>query len=253
MIESINPNLAVPGKVEDKTKRSPRISVIIPTRNEAATLAKLLERLRVSSVHEIIVVDGQSQDETFQIAVDFGAIVISSQPGRGVQLNAGASRATGDLLFFLHADTLPPDGFERYIVDILTSPGVCAGAFGLTIDAPGYAYRWIERMVRMRGVWRQMPYGDQGIFMRKDTLIQVGGFPNLPIMEDYQLMRSMRSIGRIQVADANVITSARRWQEHGVWKTTLKNQLCLTAYRCGVDIEKLARWRNGPTQPRCKE
>lgn len=222
-----------------------RISVIIPTRNEATTLPKLLEKLRSSDVHEVLVVDGQSSDDTVRLAEDFGARVISSVPGRGHQLNKGVRVSTGDICFFLHADTIPPPQFAQHIRRTLTQPGVCAGAFELSIDGAGIGFRWIERLVKLRCGWQQMPYGDQGIFIRKRDLDRIGGFPRIPIMEDYRLMQLMRKLGRVSIADARVSTSARRWIKNGILRTTLKNRLCVVAYRLGVSPERLARWRNG--------
>ncbi len=223
--------------------RQRRLSVIIPTLNEETTIAHTLECVRGGSAWEVVVVDGQSTDRTREIARAQGATVVESLPGRGRQLTLGASIATGDTLLFLHADTSLPSGFDDYIFRTLDQPGVCAGAFRLLIDAEGRPFRVIEKMVNFRSRFRQMPYGDQAIFVSTDAFREAGGFPDLPIMEDYVLIRRLRRLGRIEIAPATVVTSARRWIKHGVWRTTLRNQICIIAYRLGVPLARIARWR----------
>ena len=227
-----------------------RLSVIIPTYNEERTLGHTLDRVRRGNAWEVIVVDGRSTDRTAQIARAHGATVVDSPPGRGRQLTAGASTATGDTLLFLHADTSLPLGFDDYVFRALDQPGVCAGAFRLSIDAQGRSFRLSERMVNFRSRVHQMPYGDQAIFVRADVFHKVGGFPDLPIMEDYVLIRRLRCIGRIEIAPASVVTSGRRWIDHGVWRTTLRNQVCIAAYRLGVSPARIARWREDAGAPR---
>jgi len=224
---------------------SRRLSVIIPALNEEKTIGHTLERVRGGNVWEVIVVDGRSTDRTRDIARAHGATVIESSPGRGRQLAAGAAAAAGDTLLFVHADTSLPTGFDDYVFRVLDRPGVVAGAFRLLIDAEGPSFRLIEKMVNFRSRVRQMPYGDQAIFVSADVLRESGGFPDLPIMEDYALIRRLRRMGRIQIAPATVVTSARRWLEGGVWRTTLRNQACIVAYRLGVPPARIARCRDG--------
>lgn len=226
-----------------------RLSVIIVALNEAKTIAHTLERVREGSVWEVIVVDGRSTDRTREIATAYGATVIESLAGRGRQLAAGASIATGDTLLFLHADTSLPCGFDDYIFRALDQPGVCAGAFRLAIDGKGRSFRLIERMVNFRSRACQMPYGDQAVFVPADVLHAVGGVPDLPIMEDYVLIRRLRRMGRIEIAPATVVTSARRWIKQGVWRTTLRNQICILAYWLGVPPERIGRWRERFRKP----
>lgn len=228
-----------------KQHRRPRISVIIPAVNEAQTIAQAIESASGGADVEVIVVDGGSHDGTRQIARATGAQVISSAAGRGHQMNAGAATARGSILLFLHADTLLPVGFQRDVCEVLARREVSAGAFHLRIAAPGRSFRWIERFVRYRSSILQRPYGDQAMFFKAETFRQVGGFPDWPIMEDYELMRRLRCIGRIAIAPMPVTTSARRWLTNGVWRTTLMNQVCIVARRIGVSPESLAGWR-GP-------
>ncbi len=219
------------------------LSVIIPTFNEERTIGHTLEGVCRGGVWEVIVVDGGSTDRTREIACAQGVTVIESSPGRARQLSAGASAATGDTLLFLHADTSLPSGFDENVFLTLSRPGVCAGAFRLRIDSQRRAYRLIERLVNFRSHVRQMPYGDQAIFVSAEAFREVGGFPDVPIMEDYALMRRLRRLGRIRIAPAVVVTSARRWIEYGVWRTTLRNQICIAAYRLGVSPSRIVTWR----------
>ena len=222
-----------------------RISVIIPARNEENTIPPVLRRVLSEPVWEVIVVDGGSTDNTRQIATDLGATVLVSEPGRGRQLHTGAAAATGDVLLFLHADTMLPQRFQKHVIAVLSAPRVAAGAFKLHIDADRRAFRFIERFVQLRSRIGRMPYGDQALFMRAETYHRAGGFPDLPLMEDYELIRRLRRIGRIRIAPVAVRTSARRWQKLGVVRATLTNQLCLIAFRLGVSPKRLTSWRDG--------
>ncbi len=223
--------------------RRPRISVVIPALNEAQSIAEAVRSASAGPDVEVIVVDGGSNDRTPQLARDRGARVISSAAGRARQMNAGAAAARGSILLFLHADTILPVRFQQKVSEILARPGVVAGAFHLHIAAPDRSFRWIESFVRLRSTILQFPYGDQAIFVDAETFRQVGGFPDWPIMEDYELMRQLRRIGRIAIAPAPVTTSARRWLTNGVCRTTLTNQACIVVLRLGVSLERLAGWR----------
>ena len=168
-----------------------------------------------------------------------------SAKGRARQLNAGAAAATGPLLFFLHADTRLPEGFEGHIRDTLGQPGVVAGAFELEIQSPRRSLRIIETLATFRSRYLQLPYGDQGLFMRVEAFHGVGGFPELPIMEDFELASRLRRRGRIVIAPARVATSPRRWQRLGPWRVTWMNQLMVLGYYLGVSPDRLAKWYHG--------
>lgn len=232
-----------PRAVRPAGKAKRRISVIIPARNEEHTIGPVLDRLRSGIVWEVIVVDGGSCDRTRDIARLYGATVIQAQASRGRQLNAGAEVATGDTLLFLHADTLLPPGFEQHVFSILADQETSAGAFCLGIDVRWRSLRLIEKTVYYRSKLLQMPYGDQAIFVRAKVFHRVGGYPDWPVMEDYALVRRLRRVGRIEIAQAAVLTSARRWLDHGVWRTTLRNQACIAAYWLGVSPFRIARFR----------
>ncbi|BCL37953.1 TIGR04283 family arsenosugar biosynthesis glycosyltransferase [Nostoc sp. MS1] len=219
-----------------------KISIIIPTINEAGNIKQTIATTQPSANIEVIVVDGGSQDDTVAIAMSLGVKVISSSPGRAMQMNAGAALASGDMLLFLHADTLLPVGFDEMIIAALQQPGVVAGAFALRINADLASLRLVEKGVYWRSRFLQMPYGDQAIFMTKAVFQQVGGFPELPIMEDFEIIRRLKRLGRITILSVPVVTSARRWLQKGVFKTTLINQIVIIAYLLGIKPAQLRTW-----------
>ncbi|MEH2094699.1 TIGR04283 family arsenosugar biosynthesis glycosyltransferase [Nostoc sp.] len=219
-----------------------KISIIIAAINEARNIKETIATTQSRLNIEVILVDGGSQDDTVAIAQSLGVKVISSSPGRAVQMNAGAVTSGGEILLFLHADTRLPTGFDEMICTALQQPGTVAGAFNLRIDAPLLSLRWVELGVKWRSHFCQMPYGDQAIFLTKESFQQIGGFPELPIMEDFELIRRLKTIGRIVIISTPVITSARRWLQKGVFKTTLLNQLVIIAYLLGVSPERIRTW-----------
>ncbi len=218
------------------------VSVIIPALGEASHIHRTLSALAGAREVEVIVVDGGSTDRTAEIARELGARLVRSPPGRARQMNAGAAVARGDALLFLHADTLLPPGFEAQVRRALHRPGVAAGAFELGIDGPGPRLRWVERAVNLRSRYLQMPYGDQALFIRAHHFHRMGGFPELPIMEDVAWVRRARRRGRIEIVPAAVRTSARRWQALGLWRTTLVNQLSLAAFHLGLSTRWIYSW-----------
>jgi len=219
-----------------------KISIIIPVLNEAENIRQAIACTQLSTNIEVIVVDGGSQDDTHKIASDLKVTIISSLPGRAVQMNKGATLAKGDILLFLHADTRLPTGFDVMIRTALQPTGTVAGAFALRIDAEVVSLRLVEWGVNMRSHFWQMPYGDQAIFLTKQTFNKIGNFPELPFMEDFEIMRRLKRIGRITIIPVPVITSARRWLQKGIWKTTLMNQIIIIAYLLGVPPQRLIRW-----------
>ncbi|MBD2500671.1 TIGR04283 family arsenosugar biosynthesis glycosyltransferase [Anabaena azotica] len=219
-----------------------KISIIIPALNEAGNIKQTIATTQPSQNVEVVVVDGGSQDDTVAIAQSLGVKVISSSPGRAVQMNAGVGLATGEILLFLHADTQLPVGFDEMMLTALQQPGVIAGAFALRINAEGASLRLVEKGVYWRSRFLQMPYGDQAIFMTKAIFQQVGGFPELPIMEDFELMRRLKPMGKIIILSVPVITSARRWLQKGVFKTTMINQVVIIGYLLGITPAQLRIW-----------
>jgi len=217
------------------------ISVIIPAINEADNIAKTIKSIGPGNKKEVIVVDGGSNDDTVGIAKSLGARVITSAPPRAWQMNRGAAQATGDVLLFLHADTRLPERFEEFVLNSFKQPGTVAGAFDLRIDSDIPALRLIERLANWRSRCLKTPYGDQAIFILSRVFRQVGGFPDIPIMEDFELVRRLRKQGEIATLPVPVSTSPRRWQNLGILKTTLINQLVIATYFMGVAPEVIAR------------
>ncbi|MSO19898.1 MAG: glycosyltransferase [Acidobacteria bacterium] len=222
-----------------------RISIIIPALNESATLRDCLPGRLPPEVCEVILADGGSTDATVAIARERGWKIVASPPGRATQMNAGAAFATGEILLFLHADTELPERYASEIRRVLALPKMLAGAFRLGIRSPRLSLRIIAWLANFRSATRQLPFGDQAIFISADQFRDVGGYPDLPIMEDYELMRRLRRRGRVGLARGSVLTSARRWQRLGVFQTTLINQSCQLAYRCGVSPNRIHRWYYG--------
>jgi rSAM/selenodomain-associated transferase 2/rSAM/selenodomain-associated transferase 1 len=223
-------------------KIRPRISVIIPALDEREYIARALESAIRARDVEVLVIDGGSRDGTVELARSRGVRVISERPGRARQMNAGAAEATGDILLFLHADTRLPKGYDARVRRILARPGTAAGAFSLRFDASSRGLKWIERLANWRSRWLGLPFGDQAIFVRADLFHRLGGYREMPIMEDFELMRRLRLRGRIAMASKPAVTSARRWLARGTWWTTLIHQAIIGAYALGVSPARIARW-----------
>ena len=220
----------------------PAISIVIPTLNEAENLAAVLASTESSVDLEIIVVDGGSSDGTTEVAKSFGVRLLTTDAGRARQVNAGGLAARGNVLFFLHGDTRLPRGYEWHVLDSMEKPGVVAGAFTLGIDGSEFGFRIIEMLANFRSRVFQMPYGDQGIFLRREVFRALGGFPDMVLMEDFVLMKRLRKRGKVAILPVAVKTSARRWRKLGMLKTTLINQAVLLGYFFGSDPERLASW-----------
>ena len=238
---------------------SASVSIIIPALNEAEAIGRTLAATRESATAsaakarsdpadgesfpiEMIVVDGGSTDATAAIARSCGAVVVSSPPGRARQMNAGARVARGECLLFLHADTRLPPGYEQEVRRVLDLPGVVAGAFALQIAGTGWRLRLVERAANLRSRLFELPYGDQGLFLRAEVFRSLGGFPELPLMEDLELVRLLRRRGKIMTSPLAAATSARRWESVGVVRATLLNQFFLLAYLLGMPPRRIASW-----------
>ena len=222
--------------------KTSNISIIIPALNEQDALGRQLADLAGKEDLQIIVVDGGSVDRTAETARQFGAELIVEPTSRGKRLNLGAAAATGDFLLFLHCDTRLPHNFTDVIHRTLARPGTAAGAFRLRIGAPGIGFRLVEQGANLRSRLLQLPYGDQGIFLRRETFTQVGGFAELPIMEDLELIRRLKSCGAVRTAPEAVTTSARRWRELGIIRTTFINQAMLIGLSLGRNPHTLRQW-----------
>jgi rSAM/selenodomain-associated transferase 2 len=218
------------------------LSIIIPTLNEENVICKTLPHLLDRKACEVIVVDGGSSDTTLALAKEAGCRVISSPKGRGRQMNIGAAAATGEVLLFLHADTQLPDNFLDLIFDAIDRPTFAVGAFSLAIDSPKKSLAAIARFTNLRSRFLHLPYGDQALFTTRRLFNAIGGFPEMEIMEDFVFIQKMKKRGNIIILPECATTSARRWQNVGIVRTTLINQLIVCGYSLGVPPVILAKW-----------
>ena len=219
-----------------------RVSIIIPALNEAAVIERAITAAWQANAHEVIVVDGGSQDDTVSRAEAADCRVITSSPGRACQQNRGAAQANGDVLLFQHADNWLDYTAVKQIQAALQKPRIIAGAFQQRIAAPGVLYRWLEQGNAWRARCWGLPYGDQGIFVRRQVFEQLGGFPNVRLMEDVLLMQKVRRKRRPVLLPGPIHIDPRRWQRHGIVRQTLRNWTLLTALRLGITPNELARF-----------
>jgi rSAM/selenodomain-associated transferase 2 len=215
------------------------ISIIIPTLNEASCLTATLHALRPERPHQIIVADGGSTDATCAAAAE-ADLLLEAPRGRGTQMNAGAARATGDTLLFLHADCRLEPGALAAVESCLSRPGVSAGCFRMTVRARSWGYRWIDFFATTRVRLAGVVYGDQGLFLRRATFERLGGFPPWRLMEDVAFSKELRRVGRLVVAPRRIFVSPRRWQRAGVVRQTLRNWRLLALAAAGVHPDQLA-------------
>lgn len=217
-----------------------KLSVIIPALNEAESIKRAIESSLALSPHEIIVADGGSTDDTVTIARQLDCRVIEAPRGRALQQNAGTSASTGDVFLFLHADSWLVPEARQQIERTLASPKIPGGAFRHRIDAKGLLFRLVEAGDSLRVCSTRIAYGDQGIFLRREVFEALGGFPNVRLMEDVRLMKSMRDHGRLALLPGPLHVSPRRWKKHGAIRQTLRNWCLLTAEHLGVHPDRLA-------------
>jgi len=217
-----------------------KVSVVIPALNEADNiLSCLLSVKRQGGEIEVLVVDGGSADDTIEVARSH-ARVITSVPGRAVQMNAGARHATGEVLLFLHADSrLPPDAVLA-LKQVLDDPHVVGGTFMLAFDSRKFLLRLVAFFTRFK--FRFFHYGDQGIFVRRSVFQQLGGFKEVPVMEDIEFLLQLRKMGRVTLIKRPVTTSARRFLRHGIVRQQLLNLVLVILYLLGAKPETLAKW-----------
>lgn len=222
----------------------PLVSCVIPSLNEAATIAACLEQFScLPGRWEILVADSGSNDGTVPLAASvMGVEVIAAPPGRGAGMNAGAALASGVVLLFLHADTrLPPDAW-RLVTRALADPRTSATAFHLRLDRHDGRFQLVPLASRLRMPLQRTFFGDQAIAVRRVDFAAVGGFRELALMEDVDLSRRLRRRGRLQILPATVTTSARRFERHGVLRTLAFMTGLQLAYTLGVPAERLASW-----------
>lgn len=216
-----------------------KISVIVPVLNEESVIGKTLSALRRGPDEELLVVDGGSDDRTAEIANQFASSAIISPRGRARQMNAGAEAASGDILLFLHADCGLPDGAYDNMRATLQDNTIAAGAFDLSIDHPAIGFRVIEWGANLRSHLTGIPYGDQGLFMRTELFRKMGGYADIPLMEDIELGHRLKRQGRIVFVRPSITTSPRRWLAEGLVYTTFRDW----ARAIGYSAFGLSPWR----------
>lgn len=222
------------------------ISVIIPVLHEEAVINEAVARIQGAAPDadvEIIVVDGGPEAETLKAVRGTGVRKLASVKGRGRQMNAGAQAAAGDILLFLHADTeLPHEAFNG-IRAAMSTERYAGGAFDLGIADSAPVFRMIERVSSLRSRLTRIPYGDQAIFMKHDYFDAIGGYSDVPIMEEVDLMQRVKKHGgRLCFIRTRVKTSSRRWRNEGIIRCTLRNWTIMLLYLLGVSPVRLAKW-----------
>lgn len=218
-----------------------KLTVVIPALDEADCIDAAVCSASAPGV-EVIVVDGGSSDATAARAEACGARVLRAASGRARQLAAGAAAGSGDVLLFLHADTRLPPGFEAAVGEALDDPGTAGGAFGFRFDRRSPSLRLVEAGARARAALLGMPYGDQALFVRRSVLDAIGGIPQVPIMEDMDLVRAMRRQGRVALLPLDAVTSARRHRSRGPLRTALRHVVAALAWALGIERERIAAW-----------
>jgi rSAM/selenodomain-associated transferase 2 len=225
----------------------PLVSVIVPVRDDSAAAGLLLAQIGVDPRLEIIVVEAEGGVGPSLSSARSDVRVLGSRPGRAIQMNAGAATATGDWLLFLHADSrLPPRWIDVFEEAVRSRRGVrenvSGGWFRFALDDPSWQARLIERGVRLRVQVLTLPYGDQGLFVRRDVFESMGGYREIPLMEDVEFVRRLVRTGPVLELPLALATSARRWQRDGWFRRSARNIVLIACYYAGVRPERLARW-----------
>ncbi|MDP1955810.1 MAG: TIGR04283 family arsenosugar biosynthesis glycosyltransferase [Polaromonas sp.] len=221
---------------------APRLSIVMPVLNEAAAMGVALQALRplLARGAELIVADGGSSDNSAALALASGAQLASAPRGRALQMNAGAAQATGDVLLFLHADTVLPASADALICNALADGSKVWGRFDVRIAGRPVMLRLIAALMNRRSRWTGIATGDQAMFMTRSAFETTGGFPAQPLMEDIEMSRRLLQLSRPVCLQARVQTSGRRWESRGVWRTILLMWRLRWAYWRGVAPERLA-------------
>ena len=229
----------------------PLVSIVVPVLRDTPELAGLLDALqngRCDPGVEVVVVNGDAADRSLDSLRRRPATVrwVDSEPGRGRQMNAGARASSGRWLLFLHADARLGRGWLAALAAADDRPDVAGGAFRFTLASTHWAARIIEHGVAFRTRWLKLPYGDQGIFVRRECFDALDGYRPLGLMEDVDLMGRLRRRGRVWFPPVAVRVSARRWERDGWLRRTALNLALLALYLAGVAPDRLARWYYGP-------
>lgn len=223
-----------------------KISIVIPVLNEAVSINSLVSHiwgLEYDEKPQIIVVDGDPGGGTINTIESEDVIRVKTGKGRGRQMNDGARQAEGDILLFLHADTDLPGEALKEIMLLMKEKEVIAGAFDLGIKSRRFVFRVIEGVASFRSRVCRIPFGDQAIFIRKDYFNEIGGYNEIPLMEDVEIMRRIKKRNdKIVIIHEKVMTSPRRWEEEGIIYCTLRNWCIQILYYCGISPQKLAQY-----------
>lgn len=221
----------------------PDVGIVIPTLNEEQGIGALLEDLgRLPVAADVVVADGGSSDDTARVAREGGGRVIAVRRGRAPQMNAGALSAEGDWLCFLHADVRMQEAARMDLAWAVSGGVSDAAVWGLAIDAGGFWPRFMELGAHLRDRIGGLPYGDQGLLMRRDLFSAVGGFPDIPLMEDVAIIRALRGRARLERLRSHLVVSPRRWIRQGPYRTWARNSVLVAAYLAGASPWLLARW-----------
>ena len=227
-----------------------KFSIIVPVFHEGEKVNELighLHHLDPEKNLEIIIVDGSLERDTLKAINSNHVIKISSEKGRAKQMNIGASAAKGEILIFLHADTELPIQALKKINTLLEQKGYVGGAFDLGIKSDKFVFRVIEVLASLRSRLNKIPFGDQAIFIRREYFNAIGGYKEIPLMEDVELMRRIKKSGsKTWIFHDRVMTSPRRWEMEGVIYCTLRNWTLQTLYFLGVSPDKLIRYYKNP-------
>jgi uncharacterized protein len=228
------------------------LAVVIAALNDADHLERLLRALSETAPEvRVFIADGGSTDGTAAVGRQAGHEVVEGHHGRGAQFNAGAAEAAkagADALLFLHADCSPPSGLDTAVLAATSDPGVALGAFTFSTGGETPTMRLIERNTNRRARLLGMPYGDQGLFCRSVMWRALGGFPDFPVMEDYEFVRRAGRAGRVVIRPELLITSDRAWRAVGPWRWTRINMGTVARYQLGATPEELAAWRRSQSK-----
>ena len=230
----------------------PRLAVVIPVLSDSDALGRLLADMPPDPSVELLIVDGGNDANLGPpLAGRPDARVIRSDPGRGIQMNAGAAATTAPLLLFLHADSRLPDGWKAALLELPAH--IAGGWFRFALDDAAWQARVLELLVAWRVRLLGLPYGDQGLFVRRDVFDRLGGYQPWPLMEDVDFVRRLTAAGATAAIPLPLRTSARRWRQDGWCRRSLRNVLLVTLYFSGVAPARLHRWygvtRDRPPAP----
>lgn len=210
------------------------VSIVIPVINEVGQIENAIQRAWQAGADEVIVADGGSQDGTIELLANLDCIVVRCSPGRAIQMNQGARKAQGDILVFLHADNWLSKNAADDLRVLFSSKPDSFGGFRQRIENDRRIFRWIEYGNELRIKWQGLIYGDQALFVAKKVFDEIGGFPEIELMEDFSFSQSLKKFGKPEVLSGPTFVSARRWEKSGPVKQTIMNWFFATAYRLGA-------------------